>query len=159
MRSALAYLDEPHARPLYSEVFFRRGIKFQYAPTSLLLLEPLRRIPGLTSDAFLNGLSWFAVAGTAILTAWILSLGLARAGLDGDSGFRSRLYLRSELADARARLASLEAEIGALRSEAEKLEGDDYALERAIREELELVRPGQTLIRLRRRGVPSARIP
>jgi hypothetical protein len=85
MRRALAYLDEPHARPLYSEVFFRRGIKFQYAPTSLLLLEPLRRSPGLSSDAFLNGLSWLAVAGTAILTAWILTLGLVRAGAGGDA--------------------------------------------------------------------------
>ncbi len=79
MRRALAYLNEPHAKPLYSEIFFERGIKFQYAPTSLLLLEPLRRVPGLTSDTFLNLLSWLAVAGTAIGAARILSLGLSRA--------------------------------------------------------------------------------
>lgn len=89
----------------------------------------------------------------------VLALGLARAGLDGDAGVRSWLYLRAELADARARIASLEDEIAGLRREAQQLETGDYALERAIREELELVRPGQTLVRLRRRGVPSARIP
>ena len=79
MRRALAYLHEPHAAPLYSEVFFRQGVKFQYAPTSLLLLEPLRRVPGLSTDAFLNFLSWLAVAGTALWTARILSLGLSRS--------------------------------------------------------------------------------
>ena len=94
--------------------------------------------------------------------AWlglVLALGLAKAGLDADSGVRQWLYLRSELAEARTRIAALEAEVEGLRVEARQLEGDDFALERAIREELELVQPGQTLVRLRRRGVPSARIP
>jgi cell division protein FtsB len=89
----------------------------------------------------------------------VLALGLARAGLDEDSGVRQWLYLRSELEQAEGRIAGLEAEVEALRGEAKQLETDDYALERAIREELELVQPGQTLVRLRRRGVPSARIP
>lgn len=89
----------------------------------------------------------------------VLLLGLARAGLDADSGVRHWLYLRAELEQARSRIASLDAEVAALREQAGQLEGDDYALERAIREELELVRPGQTLLRLGRRGVPSDWIP
>jgi len=89
----------------------------------------------------------------------VLALGLARAGLDADSGVRQWLYLRAELDEARARIVSLEGKVEFLRTEAEQLEADDYALERAIREELELVQPGQTLVRLRRRGVPSARNP
>jgi cell division protein FtsB len=89
----------------------------------------------------------------------VLALSLARAALDEETGVRPWLYLRAELADAHARIASLETEIAGLRREAQQLEAGDYALERAIREELELVRPGQTLVRLRRRGVPSARIP
>jgi cell division protein FtsB len=89
----------------------------------------------------------------------VLALGLARAGLDADSGVRQWLYLRAELDEARARIASLDGEVELLHTEAERLEADDYALERAIREELELVQPGQTLVRLRRRGVPSDRNP
>ena len=89
----------------------------------------------------------------------VLALGLARAGFDADSGVRQWLYMRAELDEARARIASLEEEVDLLRTEAEQLEADDYALERAIREELELVQPGQTLVRLRRRGISSARNP
>lgn len=89
----------------------------------------------------------------------VLVLALARAGLDADAGVRPWLYLRAELADARARIASLQAEVDRLHAEARALEAGDYAVERAIREELELVRPGQMLVRLRRRDVPSARIP
>ena len=89
----------------------------------------------------------------------VLALGVARAALDADSGLQPWLHLRAELADARGRIEALRDETARLRDEAGRLQDDDFAVERAIREELELVRPGQTLVRLRRAGVPSARIP
>ncbi|MDJ0849628.1 MAG: septum formation initiator family protein [Myxococcota bacterium] len=91
--------------------------------------------------------------------ALVLGLGLVSAALDEESGIRSWLHLRSELQEARARVAALRAETRRLNEEAEQLESGDFALERAIREELERVRPGQTLVRLRPGDVPSARIP
>ena len=91
--------------------------------------------------------------------ALLLGLGLVRAALDQESGVRSWLHLRSELEEARARVAVLREENRRLHEEAELLESGDFALERAIREELELARPGQILLRLRRGDVPSARIP
>ena len=73
---------------------------------------------------------------------------LVAAALDEDAGLARWMHLRGELADARERIADLRDEVEGLEHEAELLEGDRFALERAIREELELVRPGQQLIRL-----------
>ncbi|NJM34648.1 MAG: hypothetical protein HC850_07990 [Rhodomicrobium sp.] len=39
MAAALAYLEEPGEKPLYSAVFFDQGIKFQYPPSALFALE------------------------------------------------------------------------------------------------------------------------
>ena len=79
---------------------------------------------------------------------------LVAAVLDEDAGVGRWQYLRSELADANQRIESLRGEVGRLEREAVLLESDSFALERAIREELELVRPGQQLIRLGQ-GAPS----
>ena len=67
-------------RLLYQELFFERGVKLQYPPTSLLLLDGLRRLPGAAyfpggdplSDASLNALSWLAVLVSALLSAAVL---------------------------------------------------------------------------------------
>jgi cell division protein FtsB len=53
----------------------------------------------------------------------------------------------------------LRGEIEGLRREAQRLEEDDFATERAIREELEYARPGQTVLRLRGSSASSHRIP
>ena len=78
-----------------------------------------------------------------------LALALALAALDEESGIRPWLHLRAELADSRARIEKLRSETEALRQQAERLESDSFAQEAAIREELELARPGQSLVRLR----------
>lgn len=88
-----------------------------------------------------------------------LLLGLASAALDEEAGIRSWLHLRGELLEAEARVEALRAETLRLRVEVLRLESDDFALERAIREELELARPGETLVRLRRGDSASAWIP
>lgn len=86
MRAALRYLDEPREKPLYQHVFFDQRVKFQYPPSSLLPLEPLRRSPlgDLTSDRALNRISWLAVLAMALIVARIFVLCTERAlGPDG----------------------------------------------------------------------------
>lgn len=55
--------------------------------------------------------------------------------------------LREERRSSQLRIAELEADVIALESEVEALESDPLAMERAIREVLELVRPGETVVR------------
>jgi len=77
--NALDYLSSPHERTLYAEIFFARKNKFQYPPTSLLLLEPLRGLSYPKMVAAANFLSWLAVWAGAVVLALILIKGLARA--------------------------------------------------------------------------------
>jgi len=84
----------------------------------------------------------------------VLAVGVGVAALDEDAGLRQWLHLRSELADARERIAGLREGNRALEEQAAGLELGSFEMERAIREELELVRPGQTLVRLRRGDLP-----
>ncbi|HEY5658262.1 MAG TPA: septum formation initiator family protein [Myxococcota bacterium] len=93
---------------------------------------------------------------------WIPALAgmvLAVALLDGDSGLGTWLRLRAELADARGRIAGIRDEADSLARQADALEGDDFAIERAIREELEYARSGETLLRLLREDDVSSRFP
>ena len=86
-------------------------------------------------------------------------LALAGAALDENSGVARWRHLRAELAEADARIAALDLELAALRGEAARLESEPFAIERAIREELELARPGQEIVRLPRSGAASVRNP
>ena len=93
---------------------------------------------------------------------WIPALAgmvLAVALLDGDSGLGTWLRLRAELADAHGRIAGIRDEADSLARQADALEGDDFAIERAIREELEYARSGETLLRLLREDDVSSRFP
>jgi cell division protein FtsB len=81
----------------------------------------------------------------------IPALALAAVGgsaFDGRSGLPGWRRLRSDLAATQARIEILRGEIDSLRREAEALQGDDFALERAIREDLGLARPGESVVRL-----------
>ena len=84
---------------------------------------------------------------TTLLAGFLLAGALGIAIADGDSGFPMWLRLRSDEALAKERLAELEAETGALRVEIEALEREPFALERAIREDLQLARPGELVVR------------
>lgn len=79
-----------------------------------------------------------ALVAAALLVAW----------LDADSGIRKYLQLRDDVGAAEVRLDALRGEIGDLQAEAEALEKSDFAVERAIREELEWAKPGETVVRL-----------
>ncbi len=82
---------------------------------------------------------------------WLPGLALGAiliAALGGDSGIGNWLRLRGDLRGARERIALLDREIAALRGHAEELEHDAFAIERAIREDLEYARADETLVRL-----------
>ena len=84
---------------------------------------------------------------------------LLLAGLDEDAGVRQWLHLRAELSDSHERIEQLRGEVEALRGEAKRLESDEFAIEKAIREELTLARPGESVVRLAPAGITSSRIP
>ena len=92
---------------------------------------------------------------------WIPALALGAAGwssFDESSGLPAWRRLRDDLAASRARIEVLRGDIEVLRREAEALQGDDFALERAIREDLGLARPGESVVRFdERRPSPGAR--
>ncbi len=79
--------------------------------------------------------------------------------LDQGSGIRTWLRLREELASSHARIGTLRREIAQQRREADLLQDDAFAIERAIREHLGFSARGQTLLRLRGADVSSPRFP
>lgn len=81
-------------------------------------------------------------------------IALAYAWLDGDQGIRTWLALRADVARAEARIAALREEVAELEAEIAAFGESPFALERAIREELDWVRPGEVLVRM-----PSANGP
>lgn len=77
--------------------------------------------------------------------------------LDSEAGLRTWLRLKGDLREAEARIETLRDEIATLEEETEALRGDPFALESAIREDLHLARPGETVVRLI--GDPTHRNP
>ena len=89
----------------------------------------------------------------------LLVLGALHTALDEGSGIRTGLRLREELAFSNARIGALRREIAQLRRDADLLEDDPFAIERAIREDLGFAAPGETLLRLPSADVSSPRFP
>jgi cell division protein FtsB len=85
---------------------------------------------------------------------WIplmLALGLAFGWRIADSraGARAWWSLRADRDAAQGRIRALRAEIERLRDDARALRDEQgFALERAIREDLELARPGEVVLRV-----------
>ncbi len=98
------------------------------------------------------------VRGILVFSALLVLVGLHTV-LDQGSGIRTWLRLREELASSHARIGTLRREIAQQRREADLLQGDAFAIERAIREELGFAARGQTLVRLRGMDVSSPRFP
>jgi cell division protein FtsB len=76
-----------------------------------------------------------------------MAAGLALVMLDQKSGLPAWLRLRAELTASQARIEALSARAKTLREQIEALEQDPFAIERAIREELGLARPGERVVR------------
>ena len=75
MEAARTYAREHPKSDLYEEIFFRRRVKFQYAPTALLYIGHLSR-------AALNRVSWAAVWITVALTVMVFRHVLLDTGPD-----------------------------------------------------------------------------
>ncbi len=73
------------------------------------------------------------------------------AAVDQRSGLWAWINLRGDLRAARGRIDRVSREVEQLRSQVTALREDPFAVERAIREDLELARPGEVVVRLRRR--------
>lgn len=89
----------------------------------------------------------------------VLLIALGVALLDTRSGVREVRRLRGELAASHARIDALRARSEALRVEEEALRADPFARERVWREELDLARPGEIVVRMPRDVGRSPRIP
>ena len=81
------------------------------------------------------------------------------AGFDPDSGIRTWLRMRADLAASHTRIEEIRGEIRALRRDAVVLENDAFAIESAIREDLKLARPGETVVRFSGGEVSNPRFP
>jgi len=74
---------------------------------------------------------------------------LLLAATDRASGLPKWYALRQELRESSARIDLLRSEVGSLKTQVEALEHDPSATERAIREVLELARPGEIVVRFK----------
>jgi len=83
-----------------------------------------------------------------LLIPALVAVAAVYAAFDPDSGFRTWQRMRADLAGAQVRISALRAENAALERSAEALEADAFAIEAAIREDLELARPGERILRL-----------
>jgi len=100
MFQALEYLQSNHEILIYSQLFFKDGVKFQYPLTSLL---PLFLLKQFTSDYHtqlytLNFLSWIAIITTAIFAVRIFNLNLnSFFAKPSSEKFRLDVFIRTVL--------------------------------------------------------------
>jgi cell division protein FtsB len=91
-----------------------------------------------------------------VRTTWLAPLVLAAvaflASVDGQSGITMWFRLRDDVALSATRVDNLARETEDLKDQIEALENEPFALERAIREDLELARPGEIIVRFDRNG-------
>jgi cell division protein FtsB len=78
----------------------------------------------------------------------LLALALIGLAADRGAGISTWMRQRADLEDSDEQIAKLEAEIARLEREIESLQRDPFAIERAIREDLEYARVGETVIRV-----------
>ena len=83
-----------------------------------------------------------------LLIPALVGTALVCAAVDDGSGLRRSHQLSSDMRAAEQRLAALKAEIEDLRGQVTALESDPFAVERAIREDLDFARPGETVVQL-----------
>ncbi len=93
------------------------------------------------------------------ILAALIVLALVYLAVDRRSGLSTWMRQRADLASSDEKIAALERENERLRREIERLERDPFAIERAIREDLEFARAGETVIRIPASRRTNPRIP
>lgn len=83
-----------------------------------------------------------------LLALALVAAAAAWAWLDPNNGISTWLSLRGDVAQAESRVRGLEVQNASLAEEAQALRGEPFAQERAVREELRWVRPGEVLVRV-----------
>lgn len=78
----------------------------------------------------------------------LFSAALIYLSADQGAGLSTWMRDRDSLENSEEQIARLEAEIVRLKAEVGRLESDRFAIERAIREDLEWARAGETVVRL-----------
>ncbi|GAK52274.1 putative integral membrane protein [Candidatus Moduliflexus flocculans] len=78
MYDAFKYAISHPKQPLYQPIFFERGIKFQYPPSSLLVFFPIKSWPFEKIAALFNGMSWGLIWLSMALLTHILIMSLRR---------------------------------------------------------------------------------
>jgi alpha-1,2-mannosyltransferase len=97
MSVSLEYAQEQHEKPLYSEIFFERKLKFQYPPSSLFAVAGLVWLVGpegiRTEECKVydlptvnDVLGWFFILMSAVCAAALLEIGLRRQQAPPASG-------------------------------------------------------------------------
>ena len=92
-----------------------------------------------------------------LLAVALVCAAVGYAWIVPESGFPTWLRLRDEVTQAEDRIHTLERQNTVLRDEVAALRVDSFAQERAVREELGWVRPGETLVRVSGGGALSER--
>ena len=86
-----------------------------------------------------------------VRTTWLVPLVLATvaviAAVDDEAGISMWIRLRSDVDQVSQRVELAARETEALQAQIDSLSSEPFALERAIREDLELARPGETIVR------------
>jgi len=89
----------------------------------------------------------------------LLVAALIYISADRGAGLSTWMRDRDALESSTDQIAQLEAEIVRLKAEVSQLESDPFAIERAIREELEWARAGETVVRIPNASDSNPRFP
>ena len=81
-----------------------------------------------------------------------IAFAVAVAVVDRESGLPMWWHLRGELSASQVRIQALAAQNARLQAEVEALGNDPFALERAVREDLEWARAGEVVVRFGERA-------
>lgn len=85
MKLALDYIHAGGANPIYSEIFFSQGVKFQYPPTALFVEMAAQAIHEVTGRSIYGLISWLSIAVLIVASSKIVVYRLRAEGVEAAS--------------------------------------------------------------------------